>query len=438
MALVDKVSQFAADADLLHKVVHGTETQTVTTESGERPTLARLITLKNDQIDAAAAAQFQQIRDDADDLIAQGAASVAAAVAAQEAASAHRDTAIANANAAVAAQEAAAISEAHAADSAASAATSATAADTANTATQAALAQAQTSIAASLTAAATSAQTATDKAAAAAVSEAAAALMVKSTVAASKAWDESFYTRALYFAPPPRQDNAVRDWSPNVCDAQVFGIMSPAETYDTEAGWLSTGMSTNKALFIHNAFLSWDLAADESLMVFHKFKVTSLANIVELFGNGTGTGGNRGCYARVNTNGTVTFGVATGAGSNGSSITVGTAVVGQEHTLVVHVNGKTKTWEAWFDGAQNAASYGVVIPSHATGGYSTNNSNHFGIGVCPGTSLTPTTCQPLRTRAVRIAKLPAGLEFRSPQRLAYRFQRSHYEVFSDVDYIGGA
>lgn len=97
---------------------------------------------------------------------------------------------------------------------------------------------------------------------------------------------ESKYTATLLFAPPPRQANAVKDFSQNLADGQYLGDMTDAEIYDTEPGWLSTGMSTGKALFIHSSNLNWNLANNQSLLIQMQFKFPSVGTTtVDLFRN---------------------------------------------------------------------------------------------------------------------------------------------------------
>ena len=251
---------------------------------------------------------------------------------------------------------------------------------------------------------------------------------------------ESKYTRGLYFGDVQQQSNSLKDYSQNICDAQYLGgsvgFIADAELYNTEPGWLTTGQGTNKALMIHKNFLEgWNVSVGQSMLVQVRFKIpTALsASDMPLFGNGYP--GALGIYCRVKPAGNIQLGVNAGNiyGSGVTNIETSLVTPDTEHTLTVLINGVDKTYSAWHNNRQS--SVGQLQNINITGSGDTG-ANHFGIGCLLGTSYSPGNAQPLRTRAFRIVTTPAGIMFKDPGMLAYRFHRDYSTLINEVDMVG--
>ena len=251
---------------------------------------------------------------------------------------------------------------------------------------------------------------------------------------------ESKYTRCLVFGDVQQQSNAVKDYSQNICDLQYLGgatgFITDAELYNTEAGWLATGQGTNKALMIHKNFLEgWNVANGQSMLVQMRFKIptTLSASDMPLFGNGYP--GVFGVYCRVKAAGNIQVGVNAGAayGSGVTYVETSTITADTEHTLTVLINGIDKTYSAWHNNKQTATGQLQNINITGTGD---TGANHFGVGCLMGTSYSPGNAQPLRTRAFRMVTTPAGVMFKDPAMLAYRFHRDYSVLINDVDMVG--
>lgn len=251
---------------------------------------------------------------------------------------------------------------------------------------------------------------------------------------------ESKYTRCLVFGDVQQQSNAVKDYSQNICDLQYLGgatgFISDADVYATEAGWLSTGQGTNKALFIHKNFLEgWNVSAGQSMLVQMRFKIPAAMSTSDMPLFGTGYPGALGIYCRVKAAGNLQVGVNAGNayGSGVTYVESSTIVPDTEHTLTVLVNGVDRTYSAWHNNKQTATSQ---LQSINITGSGDTGANHFGVGCLMGTSYSPANAQPLRIRALRVATTPAGIMFKDPAMLAYRFHRDYSVLINEVDMVG--
>jgi len=252
---------------------------------------------------------------------------------------------------------------------------------------------------------------------------------------------ESQYTRSLLFAPPPRQINAVKDLSMNMADGQYLGSMTDADLYDTNAGYLTTGVTTAKALFIHAPKAGWELNNGESLLLQARFNLTSLAANAYILGNMDSSNTTPGINVAVSTTGNLTIstkvGVATGTATNYQPSAL---LAGTWYNLTVFVDGATKQINAWVNGVQSGSNNNVQINADTNGSYTTVNSagpNHFGVGCALNATASTATARTCQWAAFRMAVFPSTVQA-SPQLLDQWFNRNPFAMFSDNNMKGGA
>lgn len=261
----------------------------------------------------------------------------------------------------------------------------------------------------------------------------------------------SKYDKILIFPSPPRQSNAVKGLTLYPNDAQYVGAITDAEVYDTEAGALSVGMATTKALAFPWQLCQWDLSQGQSLLIQARVKTvgaTTSSNV--LFGNSDATVEGFGVvlYGPTHTtnagkmmfnflaNGQVAQAIQIqSARVSGSSVVQDVLPTDTFLNLTIHVDGLTKVLSAYVNGIQgvnsgiNTLNNGVSIP--ATG------KRNFGLGYIPADDgFTSSAAKAARFQAFRMAVLPAGQQFRDVGMLDYLFNENPRRLFSDVDYLG--
>lgn len=281
----------------------------------------------------------------------------------------------------------------------------------------------------------------------------------------------SQYDRALIFAPPPRQTNAVKGFSRNMNDAQFVmargaaaaNVITDADVYDCEAGALTVGMNYNngtptnssvKGLAFWHEKVAWDLGAGQSfLLQLHARTVGATVNTV-LLGNSNGTWEGWGVVQ--NTNGTLSLNYRATGNENSQSFVLqrirfdGTNMVTVPLALdaplflQVVVDGTTRAINAWINGEPcsinenpTGNSYGNGSTLLQAGSTIPAVKRNLGLGHIPlDTSFSPPTLpiRAVRFYALRIAVLPMGKSFRDPAMLDWRFNRRNDVLFMDVDY----
>lgn len=267
-------------------------------------------------------------------------------------------------------------------------------------------------------------------------------------------FSESQFTRALIWAPPPRQINAVKDISSNMSDAQYLGNATDADIYDSYLSYtpaagtkpsgvfLGTGYtnsgnratpgtltSTNaKALALYAQKCQWDLSLKQSLVVQQEFFIpdNGTANTMvstNLWGCMPANGASQGVYANVSAAGAITVGVKCGIAALQASNMTPTGVVLVPNTLyrmttVISANGlnatEPPTISVWLNGEQSTANPAVAINPDANGSYSTFNAvtaggfgANFGIGCATDDAVTANfTASKLFTSRFRVVVLP--------------------------------
>jgi len=259
----------------------------------------------------------------------------------------------------------------------------------------------------------------------------------------------SQFDKALFFAAPPRQSNALKGFSQNINDAQYVGAITDAELYDTEVGAFSVGQASSKALACHWQKMAWDLAAGESLLVQACVKTvgaTTSSNV--LFGNSDATVEGFGVVLYGPTHATLPGRLMfnfKGNGTAGQSIqiqpvTVAGGTVTQDvlatdtfHNITIHVDGATKILSAWVNGKQGTNSgvqtmnAGSTIPA---------TKRNFGFGYIPADSgWTASAAKAARFKSFRIAVLPAGVAFSNVGFLDWQFNNNPRILLTDKDYI---
>lgn len=262
----------------------------------------------------------------------------------------------------------------------------------------------------------------------------------------------SQYEKALIFGNPPRQFNAVRDLSMNISDAQYVGAITDAEVYDTEAGALSVGMSTSKALAFHEEKMRWDLSAGESLLIQARVKTvgaTTSSNV--LFGNSDGTVEGIGLVLYgpahattpgrflLNYKGTGTAGqsfVLTPFSQSTTAVAVDTTTVTDTfYNITLWIDGAARAPTLWVDGK----SSGQSTTAMNAGSTINPTPRNFGLGHIPtDMSFTSSTAKAARFQAFRYAVFPATAQGINVGLLDAKFNRNPYQLFSDFDYIGSA
>lgn len=274
------------------------------------------------------------------------------------------------------------------------------------------------------------------------------AAILKGVKAASYTPPISQYNRALIM-PGIRQANAVKGLSRNINDAQYVGAITDAEVYDTEAGALSVGQATSKALAFHWGKMLWDLAAGESLLVQARVKTvaaTTSSNV--LFGNSDGTIEGFGLVLYGPTHATQAGRMLFNFKGNGTAaqsiqsqpvVVNGAAVASQVLptdtylNITIHVDGATRKLDVWVNGqpsinAGQTLNAGSTIPAI---------KRNFGLGYVPADdSFTATNAKATRFQTFRMAVLPAGLKFINPGFLDLLFNQNPYRFFNDTDYVG--
>jgi hypothetical protein len=269
----------------------------------------------------------------------------------------------------------------------------------------------------------------------------------------------SQYDRALIFAPPVRQVNAVKGFSRNINDAQYVGAITDQDLYDCEAGALTVGMSysggtptntTSKALQFPWGKMLWDLGAGESLLIQMRVKTVASVATANLCGNYNATDGgfSIGLYDATNatTPGYPYFNYKA-QGAAAQSINIPAALVGAStvtmpplptdayFNLTVHVDGASRMLTAYINGAPHINA-GV---SQLNAGSSMQTVNHnFGLGHVPADdTYTTSLAKAVRFQAFRMAVLPAGLQFANVGLLDWHFNNNPRALFSDAAYLGG-
>lgn len=277
--------------------------------------------------------------------------------------------------------------------------------------------------------------------------------IVQSASAAAYMPHVSQYDRALIFAPPPRQMNAVKGFSRNINDAQYVGAITDAELYDTEVGALRVGQSTSKALAFPWSKMSWDLGAGESLLIQMRVKTVAATAAVQLFGNynSADAGFSLAMYESSNATwpGFIIMNYkAQGAAAQAMQLQAaaigGGAVTGLNLptdtwvNLTLHVDGASRVPSLYTNGQPNLNMGGSNTKFNAGSTLQTAGSRrNFGIGHAPtDDSYTTTTAKAMGLQAFRMAVLPAGLRFLSPAFLDWRFNNNPRVLFNDTDYIG--
>lgn len=231
------VAQASVDSDLLHQIVHGGSTSTVTTEGGPVRTLAKLIADKDAEINQATDGLLEQ----STALAASAALSEAAAASSEAAAQGSAQQALASETAAHASMEAAALSELAAADSATNAASSealALAHKNAAAASQSAAAGSEAHALSYMTAAQVS-----QAAAASSENHAAASAISAATSAASAAAAlDNFDDR--YLGPKSEDPYLDNDGNALLSGALYFNTTDGVMKIYTASGWIAASSAT--------------------------------------------------------------------------------------------------------------------------------------------------------------------------------------------------
>lgn len=262
----------------------------------------------------------------------------------------------------------------------------------------------------------------------------------------------SQYDKALIFANTPRQFNAVRDFSMNISDAQYVGAITDAEVYETEAGALSVGISTAKALAFHEEKMRWDLSAGESLLIQARVKTvgaTTSSNV--LFGNSDGSVEGIGLVLYgpthattpgrllLNYKGTGTGGqafVLTPLIQDTTSVSLDTSTPTDAYfNLTLWIDGDRKEPTLWIDGK----SSGQSTTAMNAGSTINPTPRNFGLGHIPAdTTFASSTAKAARFQAFRYAVFPSSAQCVNVGLLDAKFNRDPYRFFSDVDYLGAS
>lgn len=261
----------------------------------------------------------------------------------------------------------------------------------------------------------------------------------------------SQYDRALIFAPPPRQANAIKGFSFNINDAMYVGAITDVDVYDGEAGVpsLSFGQAISKAAAFHWGKMKWDLGSGESLLVQMRAKTVAASTAVNLCGNYSGTdcGFSIGLYDPANASkpGVPYFNYKA-QGAAAQSLDIPAALVGVStvttpaiptdtwFNLTVHVDGATRMLIAYVNGQPHANA--GVTQLNAGSGVATTARN-FGLGHVPtDDSFTTTVARGCRFQAFRMTVLPAGLQFTDVPLLDWYFNNNPRILFTDRDYVG--
>lgn len=261
----------------------------------------------------------------------------------------------------------------------------------------------------------------------------------------------SQYDRALIFAAPIRQNNAVRDYGQNINDAQYVGAITDAEVYDTEAGALSVGQATSKALAFHEEKMRWDLSAGESLLIQARVKTVGASTSSNvLFGNGDSTVEGLGLILYGPTHATtpgkfmLNF-KATGTPGQALTLTPysqSTTAVALDtstgtdtyYNITLYIDGQTKVPTLWVDGKT-----GAINTTLNTGSTINPTPRNFGLGHIPTDTLwTSSNAKATRFQAFRYAVFPASAQPVNPGLLDFEFNRNPFRLFSDADYLGAA
>ena len=261
----------------------------------------------------------------------------------------------------------------------------------------------------------------------------------------------SQYDKILIFPAPPRQSNAVKGFTLYPNDAQYVGAIADADVYDTEAGALSVGMSTSKALAFPWQLCQWDLSQGQSLLVQARVKTvgaTTSSNV--LFGNSDATVPGFGVVLYGPTHATnagkLMFNVLA-QGQTAQSLQIQSARVSGNSVvqdvlptdtylnITIHVDGLTKVLSAYVNGLQgvnsgvNTLNNGSTVPS--------SGQRNFGLGYIPADAgFTSSAAKAARFQAFRMAVLPAGQQFRDVGMLDWLFNDNPRRLFTDVDYVG--
>ena len=261
----------------------------------------------------------------------------------------------------------------------------------------------------------------------------------------------SRFTKVAILAPPIRQNNAVRDLSQNINDAQYCGAITDAEVYDTEAGALSVGQSTSKALAFHYEKMLWDLSAGESLFIQARVKTVGASTSSNvLFGNSDSTveGLALTLYGPTHATTPGRFLLSfKAAGASGQAIVMTpysqstTAVALDTSTttdtffnVTLFIDGATRVPTLWVNGKLGA-------PGSALNAGSTINPTprNFGLGYAPvDATFTTSACKATRFQAFRMAVFPSSTEVVNPGLLDIKFNENPRILFNDFDYIGSA
>jgi hypothetical protein len=227
------------------------------------------------------------------------------------------------------------------------------------------------------------------------------------------------------------------------------GPVTDAEIYGTEAGALSVGQATTKALAFYWAKMSWDLANGESLLIQARFKtISATTSANNIFGNSDGTIEGLGLVLYGPTHATTpgrlllnfkTIGVGAQAIQLQPAVVVGGTVTQTVvptdvyQNITIHVDGATRKLDAWVN-CQEGLNAGYVLPAGST---IPTVKRNFGLGYFPpDDSFVATTAKAARFQAFRMAVLPAGLRFINPGLLDMQFNINPYRFFTDSDYVG--
>lgn len=261
----------------------------------------------------------------------------------------------------------------------------------------------------------------------------------------------SQYDKVLLMATAARQFNAVAGVGQNAADAQYVGAITPAEVYGTEAGLLSVGQATSKALAIHNTAVEWDLSLGQSLLVQMRAKtvgVTTSSNV--LIGNSDGAaieGFGFTVYgpAHATLPGRCTFNFKAN-GTAGQSIQMQpidlTASATNQYAIptdalvnyTIFVDGRDRRCYVWVNGEQAGSNWAAVLNAGSTLPAARRN---LGLGHVPtDNTYTSTVARATRFRTVRVAVFPSGVIPKSVASLDRAFNANPDIVFTDADYLG--
>lgn len=271
------------------------------------------------------------------------------------------------------------------------------------------------------------------------------------TLAAAGSSIESRYTQALYYPAPPRMPNALMSFGSRLWDADFLGSMTSADLYDTNAGYLTTGASTAKALMVYAQIANdptygmADYGLGGSVLIQHAFQFPSLSSNVELFGNlPYGSDNTGGLNAYVSTAGALVIGNGL-AGSFGAQVNFFTGLtINTMYYLTTLWDGMKRDWFSWLNGVPTAVS--VTSRGGANSGAPTLPGGVTALpagfslmigAVAPNNGTTVSTAATLLTKAFRLSSVPAGRIIRNPQLLDIAFNQNPLVRFSDYDIVGG-